>query len=203
MFKDRFSAAKEWVSREIERNRELQRFNQLFPDVPGFNGMLTQENHNIHPLYRGLAVSEHLTTIYSKLIGGKSLTAGEAREVREGAWLKSIGGTFGAHVEDGQGLNVMVILDTPDATEYLAENTGTMLAYLSHPDLQHGVSRHTLFSGVKTDGVGFNYNFQSLNAVPERMRLNIYTRPVDDSKINPRFLRLGLILLDRTENSQK
>lgn len=197
---ERAGRVKEWIKAVCAQTSEFNRLRVYFPRPTQENGVLTLPGQNIDPIYRGFITAKESLGLIRKLQKEKELSNKERKSVREAAWLISISGNYRYNLTD-EGMGIEIIIENPDASAYLCENTGIMVAFLGFK----GEKRHeyrkstTIKVGEKPSSIVFD--FKQLKSIPmDYAHLYIHTRPVDENKVNKKFLRLNLLLLNNNPN---
>lgn len=198
MFSEIIRTFRDLISPEVEWQKEINRFNRAFGFEINPNGVLTKPGEEIHPLHRGLITAGLSFSSRRKIIKGENLPEKERRQVREAAWLKSISGTYSLNLPPEGGVNVAITIDNNEALSYLTANadTNTMVAFLTYRDKRYYRYKESKRIGViKENGTWLTYAFPQVQEDPTKhTSLCIYTRPLDDNKINAKFSRLNLLL---------
>jgi len=202
MFTESIRTFRNLISHEVELYKEFDRFGR-FDRVFSFkidpDGVLTKPGEEIHTLHRRLITAGLSVSSKRKIIKGGNLTEKERRQVREAAWLKSISGTYSLNLPPEGGVNVAITIDNNEALSYLTANAdkNTMVAFLSYRDKRHFRYKESESIGVIKDenGTWLTYAFPQIQEDPTRLTsLYIYTRPLDNNKVNANFSRLYLWL---------
>lgn len=199
MFAERFSSLRNRLKYELDWLKESNRFNKFFAGIEDPNGILTKAGEEIYPLHRGLITVRGSFRLMKKAVDGKTLSDEERKRVREAAWLTSLTGNYTLDPLPEGGIKVGITLESNEARSYLSNNANidTMVAFLSYRDTKH--FRFKESSSIKTvqqeDNSHIIFDFPGVNETPTvGTRLFVYTRPLDVKNIDPRFLRISLLL---------
>lgn len=198
MFTERILTFRDSIKYQIKWLKETNRLNRLGLGVLP-NGVLTKPGEEIHPLHRGIITAGLSFSSMRKIIKGEDFSEEERRKVREAAWLKSISGTYSLNFLPEGGVRVAITIHNNEALSYLTANAtkDTMVAFLSYDDGRH--FRYKECAGIEVvkdeNDTWLTYSFPQVQEDPTKhTSLYIYTRPLDNNKINAKFLRLNLFL---------
>lgn len=191
MFETRIRAMREWYADFKSRSREHENFQRIFSGVEP-SGVLTAPGEKMDPFEVGLIMVDRDRSMRRRLANNETILPEESRRVRKAGWLEAIDGYYQTE-QTQEGFKVTVTIDTLDAFSYMSTYVADMAAFLEHG--QDGNERYPATQNISLDGESFIYAFPQVQGAPERLRkFHIYTRPVDRSKIDPKFAKLSFVL---------
>lgn len=199
MLTERIGQVKSWLRQELPQQREFKRFHSFFRQMRLPDGVLVKSGEEDDPIMRGLVTAKGSLGLMSKIVEGREFSEEERRRVREAAWLKSLTGKYELqHLQEGV-VETRILIENDEVMGYLSEHASkdTMVAFLSYRNEKHRRYIESQSVGVsQEDGVSrLTFTFPDTGEVPDENReIHIYTRPIDNKKIDGRFLRLYLML---------
>lgn len=194
---ERISSIASWLKRELDRYRELQRFNKFFRGNEKTNGILTKPSEEVNPLTLGLITARNSFPIIKNYLLGDPLSEEEQQRVKH-AILFSLRGNYDINpLPVGEGVRIGITLENNDAQTYLSRNINNSVAFLRYWDgkrEQHKESSSIMIN-QENHPPQIVLNFLQTNEVPPKhSRLYLYTRPASIEDIDRRFTRMILFL---------
>ncbi|OGH16029.1 MAG: hypothetical protein A3C30_00775 [Candidatus Levybacteria bacterium RIFCSPHIGHO2_02_FULL_40_18] len=198
MLRERLRLARERFAIFKDRQAEYKRFYRYFPEYK-INGVLTPPGVEIHPMEKGVIAADISLPAKRKIAEGKPLSDTEKRKIKEAAWLTTIDGKYEVK-QTHEGLSITVSVETPGTLSYLMSNVPDMGAFIACR--YHRQIRYPGTTNIRKAGENLIYTFPQIQDVPEELyKLYIYTRPIDDAKLDPRYVRLYLHLYQPDQKS--
>lgn len=183
MFKERYQKIKSAWQNEKQSLAEFHEFSKIFDPLMPISGVLTcKDSEEIDPLLRGLMVARNSDRLFDKLRKGKEPTENEKREVREAAWLTSIGGAFDISFDpDNEETSILINIDNSDLLDLWSINRESVVAYFVFSEGKKHLKR-IQNTGFEISAGEFPLKFDFPNGIDSSFYSNLFIACADKQK---------------------